>query len=255
MQRTLLLPLICLTATPLIAAPAKTEHLALYTGTPVKIDGKLDEPVWKQAKAYPMYLAVRPTDPDRDTAQLTEGAKVQLAWDDDYLYLAAELDDSDVVAEVDEDNAHHYRSGDVLELFLRPPGKRHYWELYGVPNGRQTTFFYHSRGRTGLPGSLITGMGMKVAAEVHGTLNDDSDKDKGWTLEMAVPRKALAAGGAVIDVDAPAWQILVSRYNYSVYHEVQGGELSTTSEEPSPTFHDFKHWGTLRFIKPENQPE
>lgn len=252
MQRLLLAAIFSLTVSSLRAndSPVKTEHEALYTQSAVAIDGKLDEPVWKQAKVYPMHLAVRPIEGGGEIPKLTEGAKVQLAWDDEYLYLAADLEDADVVAEADEDNAHHYRTGDVLELFLRPPGKLCYWELYGAPNGRQSTFFYPSKGRVFMPSSVISGMGMKTAVVVRGTLNDPSDRDQGWTLEMAVPLKELAAKGGVVSADSLPWQILVSRYNYSAYHEFNGGELSATSEEPSSSFHDFRHWGTLRFVKP-----
>ena len=33
---------------------------------------------------------------------------------------------------------------------------------------------------------------MKVATKVHGTLNNPKDTDKGWTVEFAIPRKAIA---------------------------------------------------------------
>ena len=33
---------------------------------------------------------------------------------------------------------------------------------------------------------------MKVATQVHGTLNNPKDEDQGWTAEFAIPRKAIA---------------------------------------------------------------
>ena len=47
---------------------------------------------------------------------LREKASVKLIWDDNYLYVGAEFQDSDVVQEGKEDQSHFYSSGDLLEM-------------------------------------------------------------------------------------------------------------------------------------------
>ena len=39
--------------------------------------------------------------------------------------------------------------------------------------------------------------GLKSGVEVIGTLNNPNDKDKGWTVEMAIPLKSFADGFSV----------------------------------------------------------
>lgn len=238
---------LALSATLCLADAGKIVHDALYTEEPVVVDGKLDEAIWSRAKAYPLNVAWK-----RGAEQhaLNDGGTVWLAWDENYLYLAAKLDDPDVIAENDADQAHHYRDGDVMELFLRPPGKRHYWELYGTPNSKKTAFFFPSRGRGFLPSSSRDPLDLKVAATVDGTLNEWQDRDNGWTLEMAVPLKGLTALGDKAGEGAEPWRLLIARYNYSVYHEIRGGEFSTTSPSfENADFHNFDVWSELRFVK------
>ena len=94
-----------------------------------------------------MYLSA---DKEKD-AVLAEGGKIRIAWDDKYFYLACEFTDSDVVAEGDKDQLHHYQLGDLCELFLKPADKSWYWEIYMTPRNNKSVFFFPSKGYLGLP--------------------------------------------------------------------------------------------------------
>lgn len=97
--------------------------------------------------------------------------------------------DRDVVQEEDSDQQHHYRTGDVVELFLKPKEAPYYWEFYPTPQGRRTVFFAPSRGRFGLPSNLPVSYDgqVRVAASVDGTINDWQSPDVGWCAEISVP--------------------------------------------------------------------
>lgn len=229
----------------IIYGKGQTVHVASSASSPIVIDGKLEEEVWRRAVAYPLQVAWRQNQPHH---QLLEKGSVRIAWDENYLYIGADLEDVDVVAEDDSDHAHHYRSGDVIEIFLRPPGKRHYWEIYGTPNSRKTVFFFPSRGRLFLPSSVNQDMQIKVAAQVQGTINQWQDKDHGWTLEMAIPITDLTGFGDLVSPASVPWSILICRYNYSAHHSLQGAEWSTTSPSfADANFHNFDVWGRLQF--------
>ena len=101
--------------------------LATYTRAPIVIDGNLDKPIWRAATAYSL-IAMPGAAPD-ERLPLGEPGTVRLAWDERFLYLAADFQDSDVVAEGAADNLHHYQFGDGGELFLRPEDQSWYWEL------------------------------------------------------------------------------------------------------------------------------
>jgi hypothetical protein len=60
--------------------------------------------------------------------------------------------------------------------------------------------------------------GLKTAVHVDGTLNDDSDTDRGWTVELAFPWQGMkwlakADGRALPPKDGDVWRIDFSRFN------------------------------------------
>ncbi|HRU07712.1 MAG TPA: carbohydrate-binding family 9-like protein [Candidatus Brocadiia bacterium] len=218
------------------AAPESREVLvAVHADAPVNIDGKLDDAVWRQARAYPLY------GPNGEFSK--EGGVIRLAWDKDYFYLGAELTDLDLVAEMRVDQEHLYRYGDAVELFLKPEGDKCFWELYVTPAGNKTTFFWPSRGRGWLPSMQRGTSGLRVAAVCNGTLDNWRDKDEGWTAEVAMPIKDLTQYGAVFAPGA-AWRILVGRYNYSRYLDQR--ELTSAPALPKADFLEVDSYGALR---------
>ncbi|MDY6913307.1 MAG: carbohydrate-binding family 9-like protein [Planctomycetota bacterium] len=218
--------------------------VAGYTDTPVKVDGKLDDPAWEKAVVYKMNL---PADHAAKGRKLQAGGEVRLAWDDRYFYVAVVFQDYDIVAEGDADQLHHYRLGDLCELFLKPNDQTWYWELYVTPRGKKSSFWFPGRGR-GLPSCFKYKCGLKVAARCDGTLNDWRDKDKGWTGEMAMPISNLTARGEKFGPDAD-WRILVARYNYDRYSAYGGPELSATSPLSIASYHLLEEYAILKLQK------
>ncbi len=201
--------------------PKKQIYTAEYSTEKIKIDGKLDEKAWAKADTLSFQAL--------DGSFCTENGTAKIIWDDKYIYVGAKLYDSDIVQESNEDWVHHYKTGDVLEVFLKPNGRLNYWEIYATPNSKKTAFFYYSRGRVGLPSGFSSKMpGLIVASTCNGTLNNVNDRDQFWTTEMAIPRKELEKHGGKI-IPGKEWSFLVSRYNYSAYFD-RGVELSLTGK-------------------------
>ncbi len=121
--------------------PEQYEVTARYTAVPVVIDGVLDDPAWENAQVYKLSFSK-----DRDN-ELEEKGSAMVAWDSDYLYAGFKFYDSDIVALGEEDQIHHYRMGDVAEVFLNPAGQTYYRELYVTPAGNKAHFFIPGRGR------------------------------------------------------------------------------------------------------------
>lgn len=227
--------------------------IAKYTSEPVKLDGKLDESAWGKARSYSLSIPLKarfgmPESMLRNgDGNLQEKSAVKLLWDDNYLYVGAEFEDSDVVQEGKEDQGHFYSTGDLLEVFLKPAEENYYWEIYGTPNNKKTWFSIPSRGRLIFPAcASYLPENFKVAAAVDGTLNNWKDKDKRWTVEMAIPIKELTVHGAKFDNSAN-WTILLARYNYSVY--LQGAELSAYPQLSNVNWHLYEEYAKLRLEK------
>jgi hypothetical protein len=219
---------------------------ASYTTAPIVLDGRLDDPVWKTAKRYPMEI---PGDQTSQRKHLEENAHVQLAWDDQNLYVGIRLIDSDIVAEGDRDQTLHFETGDVAEVFLRPVRRTYYWELYATPHGKRSSYLIPGQGRVGLPSNFNYKMKGGVASTLDGTLNNWHDRDEGWSTELKIPIAELERYGDKF-ASPSAWTLLVARYNYSRYlTEGRGPELSSCPVLPATNFHYLKGYAELRLVK------
>lgn len=214
-------------------------YIAEYSTERIKIDGKLNEKSWEKAEKLSFQAL--------DGYFCTENGVAKIIWDNEYIYVGAKLYDSDIVQESNKNWVHHYKTGDVMEVFLKPNGKRNYWEIYATPNSKKTAFFYYSKGRLGLPSCLAAKMpGLIVASICNGTLNNANDRDQFWTTEIAIPRKQLEKHGGQI-LPGGKWIFLVSRYNYSAYFDTRK-ELSLTGKPAGGGgYHNFKSWKSIIF--------
>ncbi len=213
-----------------------------WASQPITLDGRLDKAVWRSAPAYALTRPADDARPDGDTTP-HEAGTVRFARDSRCFYAAFDFTDRDIVQESDQDQQHHYRTGDVAELFLKPLGGTHYWELYATPNGRKTAFFFPGRGRLGLPSSFTYTSELRVAARVDGTLNDWKREDRGWTAEMAIPLAELAAAGVPLDEEHP-WSVLAGRYNYGL--QLPRVELSSFPALPETNYHLYERYRRLQ---------
>jgi hypothetical protein len=218
------------------------EVRAVYAETPVVVDGRLDDAVWARTPMHELALCKDRAD---SGATLEEGGRVRFAWDERFLYMGVDFTDSDVVAEGTKDGEKHFSLGDVAELFLWPEDHSWYWELYVTPQARQSSFFFPGPGRLGLPSTYEHHVDLKVGAQVQGTLNDWSDRDQGWTAEMAIPVSALTQRGEAWGPGA-AWRVLVGRYNYST--DLPAVELSACPALSRTAFHLRDEYGQLKLM-------
>jgi len=200
---------------------------------PIVLDGRLDDRAWIDAPVYKLALPRPIAERRGDVAEI---GHVRFVRDDRYLYAAFNFKDSDVVQHPDAREEVLYLTGDLAELFIKPPDSNAYWEFHAAPDGSRTTYHIPGRGRHGLPSNIDRDSGFRVAAQVQGTLNDWSDADEGWSVEMAVPLNELRPS-AVSPVGLEGWTVLVGRYNYGVALPTFGAELSSYPQLSRQSFH------------------
>ncbi len=216
-----------------------------WASVPPKIDGELDDPAWKNATIIHDFRSDwlpedRRTPPTKTTARLL--------WDRENLYFSAEMEDSDVFATVTEQDGTIWQN-DVFELFLKPAVDRPgYYEFEINAGNGKLDMFLPSRGAGGYPRfAKEQTFHIKSAIKVHGTLNNWSDTDKGWTVEASIPwRDFLPTGGR--PRPGEIWMHALCRYDFSV--GLPTPALSSTAPLERPDFHNHENYVPLKFVGP-----
>jgi len=219
----------------------------------VSMDASLSAVCWQNAEKYPLHLGKYnmrdwPKSKRKNVGnKLRNPGYVQFLWNEKNLYIGVMMEDGDVVAEGEEDQAHLYQMGDTIEVFLKPRDKNFYWEIYGTPNLKKTVFFYPGRGRLFVPSSTAHPVDVSVTAAVDGTLNDWGDQDKGWSVIIAIPVEMLERKGYAFR-PGQDWTLLVARQNYSA--DLPLKEYSTQTPLPQIDFHLYEEYGDLILLPP-----
>jgi hypothetical protein len=171
---------VILFAAPLLAQPAIPRYEVKRASSPIAIDGKLDDAAWATASA-PLTLQF--------LWESQTGAKqktfARLLWDAQALYIGYDAEDADINARFEQRDDPTYRD-DALEFFINPDPKQETL-YYGFEiNARGVLYDYlNYNSRTLFKRYDATGL--KIATSLRGTLNERTDTDNGWSLEVALP--------------------------------------------------------------------
>jgi hypothetical protein len=172
-------------------APSLPKTYNCYrTPTPIQIDGKLDEPAWKSAPWTTNFVDIQGSARPRPRFR----TRVKMLWDDKNLYFAAEIEEPDVKAILTEHDSVIFRDND-FEIFLKPlSDATGYFEFeINALNTSWDLFLNKPYNAGGEPDNSWNIPGLKTAVDIHGTLNNSADKDRGWTVEIAIPFAAFAS--------------------------------------------------------------
>ena len=181
---------------------------------PIQLTGRMDDPQWEDVRWTARFVDIeghrKPT-PRFET-------RAKMCWDDTYFYVGAYLEDPHVFATLTEKNSIIFNDPD-FEIFIDPTGDcRDYYEFEINALGTIWELHLESPYRDGGPihrGKNLEGVISKV--HVHGTLNDPSDIDEGWSLEVALPWASLAPfakGMACPPTDGDTWRVNFSRVHW-----------------------------------------
>jgi hypothetical protein len=213
-----------------------------WAATPITIDGKLDEAAWARAQAIDGFAVFWENRPPKTAT------KARLLWDDKYLYFAAEMEDTDLYADIKEHNGMCWLN-DVFELFFKPAeDKVAYYEFQVNAANTQLEMFLPSRGAGGYGRFHHGRLGIESAVVLKGTLNEWQDKDTGWTVEGRIPWTGFQATGGKPNA-GDKWRFALCRYDYSVGFDRT--ETSSSAPLTRPDFHHYEDYGQLTFVGAE----
>ncbi len=182
-------------------------YTCIYTDVPPVIDGIPNEQAWQKARPISQLQDIRGAEMPKPTPP----TEIRMLWDDTNLYVSARLEEPFIRATLSNRDDIVWHEND-FEVFIDPDGDGiNYFELeinaLGTLLDLQMSHPYRSGGHFF---SAWNCPGLKSAVKVHGTINDSTDRDNYWTVEMAIPHRALS-----VDFNDALKQSRVWRMNFS----------------------------------------
>jgi hypothetical protein len=229
------------------------------TKKPIKIDGEIDK-AWKKA---PWTAYFRDIEGDKKPEPRFK-TRVKMLWDDNYLYVLAEMEEPHLWATLTQRDAIIFNDHD-FEVFLDPNNdQEQYFEYEINALGTVMDLFMQRPYKKGGPMVMEwNSTNLLSAVKLHGTLNDNRDIDKGWVVEMAIPFKDLERPGRISKpVVGATWRINFSRVEWTMDNDgisykrrtgANGKPLPEDNWVWSPQglidMHVPEHWGFIHFKK------
>ncbi|QVL32012.1 hypothetical protein KIH39_24780 [Telmatocola sphagniphila] len=229
-------------------------YVAYRAKKPIVIDGKLDDEAWKDAPWSDEFQDIEGTSKPKPRYK----TRMKMLWDDDYLYIAAEIEDPHVWATLKQHDSVIFQDND-FEVFLSPDGDSHNYAEMEM-NAFNTTWDLlltkpYKDGGKALNGWDV--IGLKTGVHVNGTINDSRDRDKGWTVEIAWPMTGLKelSRVPVPPRDGDQWRINFSRVEWDInivdgkYEKVKGKPENNWVWSPQGVIdmHRPERWGYVQF--------
>lgn len=224
-----------------------TRYTCYHTPQPLTIDGRLDEAAWQKAPKSRRFVDTVTGAPgfyDTHMAAL---------WDKDYLYVGFWAEEPFLDARHTERDAIIFQEND-LEIFIDGGDCYYELEFNALATIYEVMFIWRDAYTKGsrfdipefdlleresysfggdydrTPSSFWRGThprgtrwaftdwdfpGLQVAVHLDGTLNDHSDRDRGWTAEVALPwsgMSVLANGRSLPPKDGDTWRMFFGRF-------------------------------------------
>ncbi len=249
-------------------AQAPRSYLCRRTTDAIVVDGRLTDDGWGRAPWTADFVDIR----GDAYAAPRHRTRAKLLWDDEHLYVAAVMEEPHVWATLTERDAVIFHDND-FEVFIDPDGDTHaYYELEVNALGTEWDLLIVKPYRDGGPAVHAWDIaGLASAVHVDGTLNDPTDVDEGWSIEIAFPWAILreCAGRSSPPTAGDQWRLNFSRVQWRL--DVAGGgyrkQVDPESGDPLPednwvwspqglvNMHYPEMWGIVEFAPPGAPPD
>ncbi|RUL84229.1 sugar-binding protein [Tautonia sociabilis] len=234
--------------------PEPRGYVASRAPGPITIDGLLDDPGWEGIPWTETFVDI-----EGDVKPLPRfQTRAKMAWDDRFFYIAADLEEPHVWGTLTEHDSVIFRDND-FEVFIDPDGDNHQYyefEINALNTGWDLRLVKPYRdGGPALNEWEIPGL--KTAVHVRGTLNDSSDEDDGWSVEIAMPWSVLSEFTAMPcpPRDGDRWRVNFSRVEW--LHRVVDGTYQKVPDRREDNWvwspqgvidmHRPERWGDVQF--------
>jgi len=226
-------------------------YVVYKTITPIIIDGKATESNWENAKSTSNFIDIEGIKiPNQQT-------NVKMLWDDNFLYVYAKLHEEHVWGDIKERDQIIFYNND-FEVFISPSNDTHnYGEIEINALGTIWDLVLNKPYNVGgKPKNSWNLNDLKSAVFIKGTLNEFTDIDQYWSVEMAIPLNAFAElknRPKVKPKNGEQWRINFSRVQWD--HEITDKGYSRKKENNKflPEYNwVWSNQGAINMHLPEN---
>ncbi len=195
--------------------PYVPRYYVIYRATDsITIDGNINEKAWQDAKWLDSFI-----DHQYPYAPLPwKTTRVKMIYDDNYVYVAAQLQEENVWGHLTKRDTIAYYDND-FEIFLDPTANGiNYFEFeYNALNLLFDMWHELDNHRGAYADPIFDCKGERHAIGVDGTLNYQYDIDNGWNVEVKIPLNELKEWNPEMSVPikrGDTWRINFSRVQY-----------------------------------------
>lgn len=260
MMKKILTPILGLLSFACFSQANQPTYTIIKAKSPIVVDGNIFTKEWSKAAWTSEFVDIQGVNRDVKPEFST---KVKMMWDDQYLYIGAVMEEPHLWATITKRDEVIYWDND-FEVFIDvAKNETNYYEFeFNIYNTQWDLMMTKPYKKGGTYNTLWNAEGLKTAVKIYGTLNDASDVDKQWTIEIAIPLEQLTKNqpiDKVVNV-GDTWRMNFSRVqwlNYEVingaYKKVKGSEGFGNEENWvwSPTgvvdIHIPEKWGLVTF--------
>lgn len=238
-------------------------YVVQHTSQPLTMDGSLQENAWQQAAWTTDFVDIEGTAKPRPSLQ----TRVKMLWNDSTLFVAATLQEPQIWANLTHHDDIIYHDND-FEIFIDPDNNTHQYFEIEINALNKIFDLYLPKPYRNKGDALISWdvAGLRSGVAIKGTLNQPQDVDDSWTVEMAIPLKALRMGFPFQPpTEGTQWRINFSRVQWDTrvadgknkkLQDDAGKDLPEHNWVWSPqgvvNMHYPERWGYLQFTRQAN---
>lgn len=234
-------------------------YICYQSPSPPIIDGR-SEAVWEQLAWTESFVDIE-GNPEK---QAPFDTRLKMLWDEQGLYFLARLEEPHLQASLTERESVIFHDND-FEIFIDPDGDTHLYYEYEINAlGTEWDLLMAKPYRDGGPAITAWDIeGVQSAVYLAGSLNDPSDLDQYWQVEIFFPWRSLleCAPGKRLPREGEQWRINFSRvqWEWSVRQGRYTKTLDPQTNKPLPesnwvwspqgkiNMHMPENWGYLQF--------
>jgi hypothetical protein len=228
--------------------PHPKSYVCSHTTAPLTIDGRLDEQDWITVPWTDDFADI---EGDRRPVPRFR-TRAKMLWDDEFFLIGAEISDPHIWGTLVKRDTVIFYDND-FELFIDPNSDNHEYYEFEM-NALNTVWDLLLPKPYRDLGSAVDSWnidGLRTAVSIRGTINDPRDTDTSWTVEIAMPWKALGAYAhkPIPPVEGDQWRVNFSRVEWTTV--LENGKYVKVKGKPednwvwSPQWVVNMHWPEL----------